>query len=242
MATFEDGAKHRPPLLRFLPIMLILLGFVAFFALGLNRYFGCEALQQHRAALMDWVGRHAVLAPIAYLVIYALVTALSLPVASLITVVGGFVFGVALGTSLVVLGATAGAAAVFLAARTALADSLRARAGSQIQKMQDGFSRNAVSYMIFLRLVPIFPFWLVNLAPAILGVRFSTFLWTTMIGIVPGTAVYVYLGSSVGSVVAASNRCLPSGPTLTHALVGLGLLGCLSLVPALYRKFKRAHG
>jgi uncharacterized membrane protein YdjX (TVP38/TMEM64 family) len=242
MTASSDGAPRRSSLLRFAPIALILLGIAAFFGLGLNRYVSCAALHDNRSVLTDWVARHQVLAPIVFTLLYALITAMSLPIASLITVFGGFVFGGIIGTALVVIGATAGAVAVFLAARTALADSLRARAGPQIQKMQAGFSRNAASYMLFLRLVPLFPFWLVNLAPALLGVRLATFVWTTVIGIIPGTAVYVYLGSSVGGIVDTGRQCTPSGPALTRALCVLALLGGLSLVPLLYRKLRGAHG
>jgi uncharacterized membrane protein YdjX (TVP38/TMEM64 family) len=242
MTASPDGAPRRSPFLRFVPIAFILLGIVAFFAFGLGRYVSCDALRDNQSALLNWVSQHGLLAPIVFTLLYATITALSLPVASLITVVGGFIFGGIIGTVLVVIGATAGGVMVFLAARTALAGSLRARAGSQLQKMQSGFAKNAVNYLLFLRLVPLFPFWLVNLAPALLGVPLWTFLWTTLLGIIPGTAVYVYLGSSVGGIVETGSKCTPSGPALTRAFVALALLGCLSLVPMLYRKFRGAHG
>lgn len=242
MTASHEGAPRRSPFLRFAPIAGILLGLAAFFAFGLNRYVSCDGLRDNQSALMDWVSRHQLLAPIVFTLLYALATALSLPVASLITVVGGFIFGGIIGTVLVVIGATAGGIAVFLAARTALAGALRARAGSQLEKMRAGFGKNAASYLLFLRLVPLFPFWMVNLAPALLGVRLGTFTWTTLLGIIPGTAVYVYLGSSVGGIVESGAKCTPSGPALTRALFGLALLGCLSLVPVLYRKLKGAHG
>jgi uncharacterized membrane protein YdjX (TVP38/TMEM64 family) len=242
MTASTEGTARRSAVLRFLPIALILLGIVAFFAFGLDRYIGCAALREHRVALLDWIGRHQIAAPLAFLLFYAVVTALSLPIASLMTVGGGFVFGAVLGTILVVVGATTGASAVFLAARTAFGETLRTRAGPQVQKMQAGFAANALNYLLFLRLVPLFPFWLVNLAPALLNVPFRTYLLATAVGIIPGTFVYVYVGRGLGSIFEGGGKCSLSGLVTPEILLALGLLGCLSLVPVIYRKLRGGNG
>jgi uncharacterized membrane protein YdjX (TVP38/TMEM64 family) len=237
-----EANNRRSSVLRFLPIALILLGILGFFAFGLDRYIGCAALREHRVDLLEWIGQHQFTAPLAFLLLYAAITALSLPIASLLTVAGGFVFGAVLGTILVVVGATIGASALFLAARTAFGETLRTRAGPQIQKMQAGFAANALSYMLFLRLVPLFPFWLVNLAPALLNVPFRTFLLATSVGIIPGTFVYVYVGRGLGSIFEGSGKCSLRGLVTPEILIALGLLGCLSLVPVIYRKLRGSHG
>ena len=159
------------------------------------------------------------------------------PIATLITVLGGFLFGRYVGTALVVTGATVGATALFVAAKTSIADTLRARAGRTMRKMEAGFRRNAFSYMLVLRLVPIFPFFLVNLAPAFLGVSLRTFVLATFIGIIPGSFVYVQVGTGLGSVLDAGGELSLSGiltPDVIIALVGLAVL---SLLPVAYRCF-----
>jgi uncharacterized membrane protein YdjX (TVP38/TMEM64 family) len=242
MTPSTEAAARRSPLLRFLPIALILLGFAGFLLFGPNPHQACLALQENHVALIDWMGRHQVVAPLAFTVIYALAAALSLPIASLISVAGGFVFGALFGTVLIEIGATVGASALFLAARSAFAATLRARAGAYIQKMQAGFAANAFSYLLFLRLIPLFPFWLVNLVPALLDVPFRVFVIATAIGIIPGTFVYAYVGRGLGSIFEGGGHCTLHGLITPQIMIALVLLGCLSLVPVIYRKFRGANG
>ena len=157
------------------------------------------------------------------------------------SVTGGFLFGGWQGGLIVVIGATIGATAVFLIARTVLGDSLRKRAGPWLKKMQVGFKDNALSYLLTLRLIPMFPFFVVNLVPAFLGVRFSTYVIGTGIGIFPGAFVFTYAGAGVGLVFdAGANFSIGSvlSPEIIVALAGLGLL---SLLPVVYSRLKGAR-
>ncbi len=143
------------------------------------------------------------LALLVFMGIYAASVALSLPGAGVLTLAGGFLFGWFLGGVAAIIAATAGAAIIFLIAKTSVGELLAARAGPWLERLRDGFQENAFSYLLFLRLVPIFPFWLVNLAPALLGVSFSTYVLATVIGIIPGSFAYAIAGKGLDSVIAA---------------------------------------
>ena len=226
---------------RAIPVVILLALVIAAFASGLQQYLSLDALRENRAALLDLVARHGVLAAAAYVLAYTGVVALSLPGAAIMTLAGGFLFGVAAGATLTVIGATVGATALFLIARSALGDVLRQRAGPFVARMADGFSKNAFNYLLFLRLVPAFPFWAVNLAPALLGMRLLPFVLATAIGIIPGTVVYSAFGASLGTVFDAGGDVRLQdvlSPTLIAALIGLGLL---ALLPVFLRARRSQH-
>ena len=223
---------------RFLPIGILVAGFFAFFALGLNDYVSLEVLKENRIALLDYVARNAILASAVFLLIYAVAIAFSVPGGAILTLVGGFMFGTIWGASLVVVGATLGATCVFLAAKTALGDILRRKAGPWMAKLEAGFQEDATSYLITLRLVPLAPFWLVNLVPAFFGVRLRTFVLTTFFGIIPGTVVYASVGAGVGVIFDAGGEPdlgIIFDPGILLPLIGIALL---SLVPVVYKKLK----
>ncbi|WPZ34790.1 TVP38/TMEM64 family protein [Thalassobaculum sp. OXR-137] len=224
---------------RLLPIGLLLGGLVAFFAADLDRFVSFQAVSENHEVLQDWVAANPVVSRLGYAAAYALSIAFSLPVGLVLTVTGGLVFGLVEGTVLTVLAATVGALAVFLAARTAIGDSLRAKAGPFVARLEDGFRENALSYLLVLRLVPIFPFWLVNIVPALLGVSTRVFLIATAIGIVPGTFVFVSVGNGLDTVFDRGE--LPGlgiflEPTVLVPIAGLTLL---ALVPVLYKRLRR---
>lgn len=224
---------------RLVPVALIAAGFAAVFAFDLDRFLGLEALKQNREALLAWRADHEVLAALAFVGAYALVVALSLPGAVWMTIAGGFLFGTVAATIYVVVAATLGAAAIFLAARYAFSDLLHAKAGGAIRKMEAGFGENALSYLLFLRLVPIFPFWLVNLVPAFLGVPLGTFVVGTFFGIIPGSIVYSLVGNGLGAVLDAGGEPdlgLIFAPEVLAPIVGLAVL---SLVPVAYKHLRR---
>ncbi len=239
MTKIDSGTVARRGLAwRLLPVVLLALAAVAFFASGLHRYLTFEALRAHRGELLAWVDAHAFLAALVFIAVYAAGIVLLPPSGTLMTVTGGFVFGAVTGTSLVVIGATAGATALFLVARFALGDWLRERAGAGIQRMRAGFRENELSYMLVLRLVPLFPFWLVNLAPAFLGVRLRTFVIGTFLGIIPGTAVFAVFGAGLGGILDA-NQDLSLAGVLTPEIVGaLSGLALLALAPVVYKKIR----
>ena len=222
---------------RFLPLLILLAILGLVFALRLDRYLSLDTLRDNRAALTAYVANHGVTAALAYVAAYSAVVALSLPGAVFMTLAGGFLFGVALGGSLTVVGATVGATLLFLIARSAFGDVLRAKAGPFVAQMADGFAKDAFNYLLFLRLVPAFPFWAVNLAPALLGMRLVPYVVATALGIIPGTFVFSAFGASLGRVFDEGKDVSLKGvlsPTLIGALVGLGVL---SLLPVLIRRW-----
>jgi signal transduction histidine kinase/uncharacterized membrane protein YdjX (TVP38/TMEM64 family) len=224
---------------RFLPLIAIAAAVTTFFAAGLDRYLSLQALEQNRATLVALVDRWDVLAGLAYGAAYAVLVAFSIPIGAIATIAAGFLFGIIYGTVIVVIGATLGAIGIFLAAKTSVGDLLLRRAGPAIRRMEAGFRENAFNYMLVLRLVPLFPFWLVNLAPAFLGVGLRSFALATVIGIIPGTAVYVGVGNGLGEVLDAGGTPdlhIIFRPAILLPIIGLAVL---SLVPVIYRSLRR---
>ena len=223
---------------RLIPVAVLVVGLVLFFALDLGRFLSFEALRQNRATLLGWVETYGIVAALIYMLIYAVAIAFSLPGGAVLTITGGFLFGSLWGTLCVVIAATAGATALFLIAKTSFGDALRAKAGPALQKMQEGFQEGALSYLLVLRLVPIFPFFLVNLVPAFLGVTLRVYVLGTFIGIIPGTFVFATVGAGLGSVFDQGGSFSAAGiltPQIITALVGLAVL---ALIPVVYKKIK----
>lgn len=219
---------------RLLPVAILLGGLAVFLLLGLERYFSYDLLSRHQVTLTKWVAKHALISATLFVFAYALVVAFSLPVAMVVTPVAGLLFGTWLGAGLAVIGATLGSIAVFLAARTAFRDLFRARAGPALARFEAGFRRNDFSYLLFLRLVPVFPFWLINIVPALLGMRLDRYVVATMIGIVPAAIVYASVGAGLGMVIGRGER--PDLGIIFEWRILLPLLGlaALSLVPVVY--------
>ena len=219
-----------------MPAVVLVAGLALFFVFDLGRFLSLEALKLHREALQMWVLEYGFLAALVYAAIYALAVSFSVPGATIITIAGGFLFGPWLATIYVVTAATVGATAVFLAAKFALGDFLRERAGSAIERMEAGFRENEVSYMLILRLVPLFPFWLVNLVPAFLGVRTGVYVLCTLVGIIPGSFVYTLVGDGAGAVLDEGGD-LDLGiifePRFLAPIVGLVVLAC---IPVIYKR------
>lgn len=234
-------------------IVVVLLAGAAYLVVG-HGGISLEALVRHRRAIDGFVSEHRLLAMLAYVAIYIVAVALSLPGAVFLTVAGGFLFGLAVGASAAVIGATVGATLIFLVARTALGEPLLRRAGPRAAQLAQGFRDDAFSYLLFLRLVPAFPFFLVNLVPAFAGVRLAPFIAATALGVIPGALVYALAGTGLDSVIAAQQAangdCLAAGrndchmifdardvltPQLVAALIALGLL---ALVPVVVKRLR----
>ena len=244
---------------RLWPLLLLLAGTAFVFAMGWHRYLTLQELVERREALRVAIEGHTLLAILAFMAIYALTVALSLPGAAVLTLAGGFLFGWFWGGLASMFAATIGAVIVFLIARTALGEPLAARAGPWLAKLRQGFQEDAFSYLLFLRLVPIFPFWLVNLAPALLGVSLWTYTLATVIGIIPGSFAYSVAGKGLDSVIvaqqAAHQSCLAKmgsdaeelcpyvlepGVLVTPGLVaGLVALGLVALIPIAVKRLRR---
>ncbi len=221
-----------------LPLLIIAALTALFILSGWHEYLSFEQLREHRLTLNTLVAEQPLLAALAYILVYVVVVALSLPGGIIMTLTGGFLFGAVWGGLYTVVGATLGATIIFLIAKTSLGDALLAKAGKSIQSMKAGFNENALSYMFVLRLVPLFPFFIVNLAPAFLGVPLRTYVIATFFGIMPATFVFSLAGSGLGKVFEQGGEFSIAGiltPEMIGALLGLGLL---SLIPVFYKKLK----
>lgn len=245
---------------RLWPLIALLGAMAVVFAMGWHRYFTITALAENREALRGLIDAHRLLSLAAFVALYAAIVSLSLPGGAVMTIAGGFLFGWLLGGAVSVLGATIGATILFLIARSTLGDVLAKRAGPLLSRFRQGFQEDAFSYLLFLRLVPLFPFWLVNLAPGLLGVSFATYVATTVLGIIPGTFAFALAGNGLDSVIAAQqamyqsclaksssggqNSCsysLDPGAVLTPELIaGLVALGLVALIPVAIKWMRRA--
>jgi uncharacterized membrane protein YdjX (TVP38/TMEM64 family) len=224
---------------RLMPVAILLAGLAIFLMLGLDRYFSFEMLARHKATLTAWVAAHRLPAALAFLLAYAVMVAFSLPVAMVATPVGGFLFGTWAGAGLSIVGATLGSIAVFLAARYAFRDLFRARAGTKLARLEEGFRHDDFSYLLFLRLVPVFPFWLINIVPALLGMPIRRYVIATMLGIVPASIIYSGLGAGLGAMLKRGEQ-----PDLGiifewHILLPLLGLAGLALLPVVFARLRK---
>ena len=196
---------------------------------GLGSLLSLDTLAQHRETLSGLVAANALLAAAVYTAVYALGVALSVPGAVILTLAGGFLFGAVLGTGLAVVGATIGATGVFLFARIIFGPNALDRFGAPAQRLAEAIRRNAGSYLLVLRLVPLFPFFLVNLVPAFVGVRLPVYVATTFFGIIPGTAVFALTGAGLGNILDAGGTLDLRSVLSPEILAGLLGLAALSL-------------
>ena len=225
--------------MRLLPVLLIVAAVAAVFIFGLDKYISIQALRDNKGTLIDWVGRWGFLAYVAFILMYAgLVTVLP-PSGTILSLTGGFLFGTLWGGTMIVIGATIGATLVYLVTRTAFADVLKNRAGGAVEKMREGFQENAVNYMLFLRLVPAFPFFVVNIVPGLLGVPLRTFIITTFFGIIPGSFVYASLGAGFSSLIdeREPNLGVIFEPQYLVPILGLAVL---SMIPVIIKRLRKS--
>jgi len=220
---------------RFIPLGLLVIAGVSFMLLGGHRYATFASLADNKEWLCQAVTKSGAKGVLLFIVAYAGFVALSVPGAAFFTIAGGFLFGPWLGASYAVIGATLGATVVFLAARVGLA-GLIARAGPSIRLFEAGFRDNALSYLLVLRLVPIFPFWLVNLAAGAVGLRLWVYVLATFFGMAPTSFIYASLGNGLGEVLAQGRH--PDLGVLFRPSVLLPILGlaALALLPVLYKR------
>lgn len=241
---------------RWLPLaILVALIAIAYF-LGLHRYLTLNSLVENQAALEDLVRDHLLLAVAIYMAIYIAAVALSLPGAAILSIVGGFVFGWVVSVPATVLAATIGAAIVFQIVKTSLGAAVAEKAGPFVQRLSEGFSKDAFNYLLFLRLVPAFPFFVVNAVAGLCRVNFRTFITATVIGIIPGTFAFAWLGRGLGSIieaqVAARNACVLkkgveacpldlsiSSLVTSELLIAFAALGMVALIPVALKKWKK---
>ncbi len=232
MPTEKSPHSHQALWPRLAIGSLFIGGIIAFFSLGGDEYLSLNTIKDNRDALLAYSEQHYITLLTMTAVIYTLSTALSIPGGVLLSLTVGFLFGRWVGTGVIVLAATAGAGLVFLAARYLFAEAAQKRAGGLAKRLIDGFEDNAFSYLLFLRLVPLFPFWLVNLVPAFTPMPLRHYLLATAIGILPGSFVFANLGQSLGRIDSLNQ--LVSKETL----LAFGLLGAFALLPVFIRRLK----
>lgn len=224
-----------------LPLLVLVALAVAAWATGLTGYLSWAELARHQANLLALVAAWPILAPVIYVTIYAALVALSVPQAVVVTITGGLLFGTLLGGALAVLGATLGATLLFILARSAFGDTLAARGGAFVQTVREGLQRDGFNYLLAIRLIPVFPFWLVNLAAALGGMRLVPFVAATLLGVAPGTLVFASVGAGIGTVLAVGGQpdlsIILSLPVL-GPLIGLAVL---SLLPVAWRHLRKPN-
>jgi len=216
---------------RLLVIGFAFLTILAFVYFDLTHYFSLDAIKSHRDSLRQLAESHYAVAVLAFIATYVLQTACSLPGATVMTLLGGFLFGSAFGTFYVNLGATTGATLAFLAARYVLQGRVQRKFGDRLDAIQEGFAKDGFSYLLTLRLIPLFPFFLVNLVSGLTTVNVRTYVGATALGIIPGSLVYTYAGSQLGNINALSEIASP------RVVLALTFLGLLSFSSVVYRRF-----
>ncbi len=223
---------------KLLPLLLIISAIILAYVFELHRFLSYASLKEHHEMLKAWTQAHLLLSILTVAGIYIVVVALSLPVATSITLFSGYLFGTFLGGTVVIVSASIGACIIFLVVRYALADWIAGRSHQWLKKLEQGFQENAFNYLLFLRLVPLFPFWVVNVAPALLNMRLRSYFVATFFGIIPGSLVYTALGNSLNALLAEDKTPDIGIIFQPNVFVPLLLLGLLALVPVLYRKLK----
>ena len=228
---------------RYAPVVLVIAGLVLGYALGLQNYLSLTFLAEQREALRAYVDANFLWSALLFLVVYILAVAFSFPAASVLTIFGGFLFGWLIGGALVAVGATIGASILFLATRSAFGGFLRHRVDGVVKKMADGFRENAFGYLFVIRLAPVFPFFVVNIAAALFDISLGRFFTATLFGILPGTFAYAYLGQGVDSVLVAAQASGREAqisdlvtPEITLAFFALAFV---ALIPTVVKQIRK---
>jgi uncharacterized membrane protein YdjX (TVP38/TMEM64 family) len=224
--------------LRLLPLLLILATLVATVAFGLPGQLSWQTLAAQHAALAAAAQAHPAAAILAYTGFYALIVVLSIPATIVMSVAGGLLFGAFAGTLAAVGGATIGAVLLFLIVRGALRPLLAPRLRRLTERIGPGLERDGFNYLLALRVVPVFPFWLINLAPALVGMRLLPFAAATLFGIVPASAIYVSIGAGLGGVLDSGHPPDLGAVLSPRVLAPLVALGLLSLLPVAWRRWR----
>jgi len=213
-------------------LSVIVIAVALFFVFDLGQYLSLESLKSNRDQLRAFYEANAAVMIAAFIGVYIVTVALSLPGATILTLCAGAIFGSVTGALVVNVGATLGATLAFLVARFLLRDWVEKKFGEKLKPFNDGFSKNAINYMLFLRLVPLFPFFLINLVSGLTQIRLPVYFFGTMFGILPGTFVYANAGSNLASINQLSDIAS------FEVLGAFALLGLFALIPTVYKFIK----
>ncbi len=231
MTTSSQPDTAPNPMGKILLLIVLGLGIGAFFYFDLGQFFSLDALKSNRDSLLAYTEANFGTAMGLFILAYIVQTGFSLPGGAIMTLAGGFLFGSLLGTALVNIGATTGATLAFLAARYLLRDWVEKKFGDRLEPIQAGFAQNAFSYLMTLRLIPAFPFFLVNLVSGLTRIKVGTYVIATSLGIIPGSFVFAFAGRQLGTINSLGEIASPP------VLLAFTLLGLLALMPIAYRKF-----
>ena len=210
--------------------LAIALAIGAFFYFDFGQFLSLTALKENRDNLLAFTDANFVSAVGIFIAAYVIVAGLSLPGAVILTLAGGFLFDATMATLFINIGATTGATLAFLTARHLLRDTVEQKFGKWLGPFQEGFAKNAFSYLLTLRLIPLFPFFVVNLVSGLTRVNVGTYIAATALGIIPGSFVYAYAGRQLGTINSLQEI---ASPNVIGAFV---LLGLLALVPVIYKR------
>ena len=214
--------------------LAVIAALVLFFSLDLGRFFTLEALKENRQALLAYYAGHRATMVLGFMAIYIVQTALSLPGAAILSLTAGAIFGAVMGTAYAVIAATIGATLALLVTRYLLRDAVLSRFGPKLEGINRELEERGLNYLLFLRLVPVFPFFLINLAAGLTRLPLRTFVIGTLVGIIPGGFIYCNAGASLATITSAGDVASP------RVLGSFALLGLFALVPVIYGKMKKA--
>ncbi len=218
---------------KILIILFLILVIVAIRLTGVHKYLTFENLQTQKDVLQNYVNGNYLLAVIIFILIYAVSVAFSIPGATILTLTGGLVFGTILGAVYVNVGATAGAIGVFLFARYLLGAKLQEKYAEKLAKFNKEIETNGYSYLLTLRFIPLFPFWMINLFAGLTKIPLRTYAWTTAFGILPGSLVYTYTGNQLNTINSVKDIFS------WNILFAFVLLGLLALFPTILNHIKK---
>lgn len=227
---------------KYIPLIILACTALIIWSTGIYKYISLDALKEHQNYLKEYIRGNLFFSILIYAFLYFIIVSLSIPAATIMTLTGGFLFGQTIGTVCVVISASLGACTIFLSTKLASKNSDKKKHGTWIQKMKNGFSKNAFSYMLTLRLIPIFPFVLVNIVAGILQIPLRAFFFGTLIGIIPASYIYVSVGVAMQTLLNQNNFTTNNllTPNIIIALSGLGILALLPIIYKIILKQKKA--
>ena len=215
---------------KILIVLVLILVIVAIRLTGVHKYLTFENLQKQKDILHRFVDKNYLLAVIIFMLIYAVSVAFSIPGATILTLAGGLVFGTVLGAIYVNVGATSGAIGVFIFARYLLGEKLQEKYKDKLAKFNNEIEINGYSYLLTLRFIPLFPFWMINLFAGLTKIPLRTYAWTTAVGILPGSLVYTYTGNQLNTINSVKDIFS------WNILLAFVLLGLLALIPTILNR------
>ena len=226
---------------KWIPLIVVAVLFILAIYFRVYDYFTFMTLKQNHVKLLEWRDQHYFLSIVLFMCVYVISVVASIPSGFILSIVGGFLFGYFWGTVYVVISATVGATLLFLAVKTVLGEWFQQKTRGWVKRMEVGFRHDEFNYLLFLRLVPVFPFFAINIVAGLLNVKLQHYFIATLLGIIPGSFVYVLVGNGLSNVFAHNqepNMGIIFQPSILIPIIALAIF---SLMPILYRRYKQQH-